>query len=85
MQAFHGHSTNVSLLQFSGYKNSYGKSTMDVDGRYFLSGSADDRVINVWYVVFVMLFLVFCKYAKTGSTIVTIVNLCQFVYRNTQL
>lgn len=48
LQTFNGHSSSVSMLDFTMFKQ--GTSQLDVDGRYFLSGSTNDRIINVWHV-----------------------------------
>lgn len=49
LQTFNGHFSSISLLEFSLFKNA-GSGTLDVDGRYFVSGSTNDRLINVWHV-----------------------------------
>lgn len=63
LQTFNGHTSSVSLIDFTNYRHNYNgissehngvngvsSENSDVNGRYFLSGSVDDRIINVWQV-----------------------------------
>merc|ERR1712048_50195 len=49
LQTFNGHSNSISHLEFTCMING-GSNSSDVDGRYFVSGSKQDRIINVWQV-----------------------------------
>lgn len=50
LQRFHGHTSPVSLLQFSPFQMSRNKSDTYDDGYYFLSGSTEDSIINAWHI-----------------------------------
>jgi len=49
LQTFHGHSSPVSLLQFSPYCHKMDSGLPD-DGYYFVSASTNDRVLSAWQV-----------------------------------
>jgi len=49
LQRFNGHSSPISFLRFSPYKQNVKNGCGD-DGYYFVSGSTADRVINAWQV-----------------------------------
>jgi len=49
LQQFNGHSSPISMLQFSPFKQNIEDSKVD-DGYYFISGSTKDRVINAWQI-----------------------------------
>lgn len=47
-QQFSGHSSPVSILQFTPFSLPVQSSTVPDDGFYFLSGAKEDRLISVW-------------------------------------
>jgi len=50
LQKFNGHSSPVSILQFTMFRSSFKKDSDQ--GYYFISGAREERVINVWNVNF---------------------------------
>jgi len=48
LQTFNGHSSPVSQLLFLPWKMSSSERT--TDNRFFLSSSAEDRIINIWHI-----------------------------------
>ncbi|XP_047139220.1 WD repeat-containing protein 43 isoform X1 [Hydra vulgaris] len=50
LMEFNGHSSSVSLLQFSAFCSVQNDPVISSDGYYFLSGSTNDRVVNAWHI-----------------------------------